>query len=53
MLCKRREGRLPVNVKVMIEGEEEVGSVSLWDFVKKNRERLKADALVVSDTSQC
>ena len=35
----------------MIEGEEEVGSVSLWDFVQHNRERLKADALVVSDTS--
>lgn len=44
-------GKLPINVKVMIEGEEEVGSVSLWDFVKQNRERLKADALVVSDTS--
>ena len=44
-------GKLPLNVKVMIEGEEEVGSVSLWDFVKENRERLKADALVVSDTS--
>jgi acetylornithine deacetylase/succinyl-diaminopimelate desuccinylase-like protein len=44
-------GKLPINVKVMIEGEEEVGSVSLWDFVNKNRERLKADALVVSDTS--
>ena len=44
-------GKLPMNVKVMIEGEEEVGSVSLWDFVKQNRERLKADALVVSDTS--
>src|ERR1700738_227841 len=44
-------GTLPLNVKVMIEGEEEVGSVSLWDFVQKNRERLKADALVVSDTS--
>jgi acetylornithine deacetylase/succinyl-diaminopimelate desuccinylase-like protein len=44
-------GTLPVNVKVMIEGEEEVGSVNLWEFVQKNRERLKADALVVSDTS--
>ena len=44
-------GKLPLNVKVMIEGEEEVGSVSLWDFVQTNRERLKADALVVSDTS--
>src|SRR3984885_4368264 len=40
-----------INVKVMIEGEEEVGSVNLWDFVKTHRERLKADALVVSDTA--
>jgi acetylornithine deacetylase/succinyl-diaminopimelate desuccinylase-like protein len=35
----------------LIEGEEEVGSVSLWDYVQKNKEKLKADALVVSDTS--
>ena len=48
---QRTHGKLPINVKVMIEGEEEVGSVSLWDFVEQNRERLKADALVVSDTS--
>jgi acetylornithine deacetylase/succinyl-diaminopimelate desuccinylase-like protein len=48
---QRTHGKLPINVKVMIEGEEEVGSVSLWDFVKQNRDRLKADALVVSDTS--
>ena len=48
---QKTEGKLPINIKVMIEGEEEVGSVSLWDFVKQNRERLKADALVVSDTS--
>jgi acetylornithine deacetylase/succinyl-diaminopimelate desuccinylase-like protein len=47
----KTEHKLPLNVKVMIEGEEEVGSVSLWDFVAKNRQRLKADALVVSDTS--
>ncbi len=44
-------GKLPINVKVLIEGEEEVGSVSLWDYVKKNKEKLKADALIVSDTS--
>jgi len=44
-------GKLPINVKVLIEGEEEVGSVSLWDYVQKNKEKLKADALVVSDTS--
>jgi acetylornithine deacetylase/succinyl-diaminopimelate desuccinylase-like protein len=48
---EKTAGKLPINVKVMVEGEEEVGSVSLWDFVQKNRERLKADALVVSDTS--
>jgi acetylornithine deacetylase/succinyl-diaminopimelate desuccinylase-like protein len=48
---KTTYGQIPLNVKVMIEGEEEVGSVSLWDFVQNNRERLKADALVVSDTS--
>src|SRR5271156_1349749 len=48
---RNQTGKLPLNVKVMIEGEEEVGSVSLWDFVQKNRDRLKADALIVSDTS--
>ena len=48
---RQASGKLPVNVKVMIEGEEEVGSISLWDFVQQNRERLKADALVVSDTA--
>jgi acetylornithine deacetylase/succinyl-diaminopimelate desuccinylase-like protein len=45
------DGKLPINVKVLIEGEEEVGSVSLWDYVQKNQEKLQADALVVSDTS--
>src|SRR5689334_2180775 len=48
---RQASGKLPVNVKVMIEGEEEIGSVSLWDFVQQNRSRLKADALIVSDTS--
>lgn len=44
-------GKFPINIKVLIEGEEEVGSVSLWDFVQKNKEKLKADALIVSDTA--
>jgi acetylornithine deacetylase/succinyl-diaminopimelate desuccinylase-like protein len=44
-------GKFPINIKVLIEGEEEVGSVSLWDFVQANREKLKADALIVSDTA--
>jgi acetylornithine deacetylase/succinyl-diaminopimelate desuccinylase-like protein len=48
---KEVNGKFPINVKVLIEGEEEVGSVSLWDYVQKNKEKLKADALVVSDTS--
>ncbi len=47
----RMEGRLPVNLKVLIEGEEEVGSENLWNFVNKNKKRLEADALVVSDTA--
>jgi acetylornithine deacetylase/succinyl-diaminopimelate desuccinylase-like protein len=44
-------GKFPINIKVLIEGEEEVGSVSLWDFVQKHKQKLKADALIVSDTS--
>ena len=48
---QRVNGKLPINVKVLIEGEEEVGSVSLWDYVQNNKEKLRADALVVSDTS--
>lgn len=41
---------LPCNVKLMIEGEEEVGSTNLSIFVKKNVEKLKADIILVSDT---
>ncbi len=42
---------LPCNIKFMIEGEEEVGSEHLGDFVKKEKERLKADVVLISDTS--
>lgn len=42
---------LPCNVKFMIEGEEEVGSVNLGEFVKKNKERLMGDVFLISDTS--
>lgn len=48
---QKMTGKLPINMKAIIEGEEEVGSVSLWDFVQRNRQRLSADALVVSDTA--
>ena len=41
---------LPCNVKFMIEGEEEVGSDNLGLFVKANKERLRADLVLISDT---
>ncbi len=42
---------LPCNVKFMIEGEEEVGSENLGIFVRANKDRLKSDVILVSDTS--
>ncbi len=42
---------LPCNIKMMIEGEEEVGSNNLTDFCIANKERLKADVVLISDTS--
>ncbi|PST81977.1 dipeptidase [Pedobacter yulinensis] len=44
-------GTLACNVKFMIEGEEEVGSANLGIFVRANQERLKADVVLISDTS--
>ena len=44
-------GGLPCNVKFMIEGEEEVGSDNLGKFLTSNKEKLKADVILVSDTS--
>ncbi|HEY9152961.1 MAG TPA: M20/M25/M40 family metallo-hydrolase, partial [Anaerolineales bacterium] len=38
------EGELPCNVKFIIEGEEETASVNLFEFIKKNKDLLKADA---------
>ena len=42
---------LPCNVKFMLEGEEEIGSVSLYDFCSEHKEMLKSDIILVSDTS--
>lgn len=42
--------QLPCNVKFMIEGEEEVGSVSLGWFVERNKEKLANDVILISDT---
>jgi acetylornithine deacetylase/succinyl-diaminopimelate desuccinylase-like protein len=46
-----KTGTLPCNIKFMIEGEEEVGSDNLGDFCVANKERLKADVVLISDTS--
>jgi len=44
-------GRLPVNIKLVIEGEEEVGSAHLDDFVRANKSLLSADVVVISDSA--
>ncbi len=45
-------GKLPVNVKFIIEGEEEVGSDNLEKFIEANKEKCACDVAVVSDTAQ-
>lgn len=44
-------GRLPVNVKFLLEGEEEVGGESISRYVPANQEKLRADVALVSDTA--
>jgi len=48
----RSEGRLPINLKFLIEGEEEVGSENLSHFIEENCQRLACDIVVISDTAQ-
>jgi succinyl-diaminopimelate desuccinylase len=45
-------GKLPLQVKFLIEGEEEVGSANLGPYVKANRDKLACNAVVISDCSQ-
>ncbi|MBP1644864.1 MAG: peptidase [Bacteroidetes bacterium] len=45
-----KTNQLPCNVKFMLEGEEEIGSPSLYPFCEENKELLKADIILVSDT---
>lgn len=45
------QGELPCNLKFMIEGEEEVGSDNLAPFIAEHKEKLKADVILISDTS--
>ncbi|HWW85068.1 MAG TPA: dipeptidase [Vicinamibacterales bacterium] len=47
----KEDGRLPVNIKFILEGEEEVGSVNLDDFVRSHRSDLAANVVVISDST--
>jgi acetylornithine deacetylase/succinyl-diaminopimelate desuccinylase-like protein len=47
----RTRGSLPINVKVVVEGEEEIGSPSFEAFLAREKERLACDVVVVSDTA--
>ena len=46
----KQNGRLPVNIKLILEGEEEVGSANLDAFVRDHKAELAADVVVISDT---
>ncbi|MFC2133252.1 dipeptidase [Bacteroidota bacterium] len=47
----KTNGTLPLNVKFILEGEEEIGSESLTKFIKSNKDLLKCDAVLVSDSA--
>jgi acetylornithine deacetylase/succinyl-diaminopimelate desuccinylase-like protein len=49
-LLEANGGKLPINVRVILEGEEEVGGEQIAKFVREKGERLKADFALVSDT---
>jgi acetylornithine deacetylase/succinyl-diaminopimelate desuccinylase-like protein len=46
----KQTGKLPVNMKIVLEGEEEVGSVNLDDFIRAHKGELSADVVVISDS---
>ena len=48
----QEKGTLPVNVKFLIEGEEEIGSPNLAPYIEKHKQELTADVAVISDCSQ-
>ncbi len=47
----KQTGRLPLNIKVFLEGEEEVGSLHLDEFVRGHKQQLAADVVVISDSA--
>jgi acetylornithine deacetylase/succinyl-diaminopimelate desuccinylase-like protein len=46
----KQNGKLPVNMKIILEGEEEVGSVNLDNFIRDHKSELVADVVVISDS---
>jgi acetylornithine deacetylase/succinyl-diaminopimelate desuccinylase-like protein len=48
--CLRQDGRLSANIKFILEGEEEIGSTHLDDFVRDHKNELAADVVVISDS---
>ena len=48
--CLRQTGKLPVNIRFILEGEEEIGSVNLDAFVREHKDELAADVVVISDS---
>ena len=48
--CIKKKGALPVNIKLILEGEEEVGSENLDSFLRDHSSEYSADVLVISDT---
>lgn len=46
------QGELPVNVKFLLEGEEEIGSASIGDYLTAHKDELKADVILISDGSR-
>jgi acetylornithine deacetylase/succinyl-diaminopimelate desuccinylase-like protein len=47
----KQNGKLPVNMKIILEGEEEVGSAHLDDFIREHKAELAADVVVISDST--
>jgi acetylornithine deacetylase/succinyl-diaminopimelate desuccinylase-like protein len=47
----KQNGRLPVNIKIILEGEEEVGSENLDEFIRAHKNELQADVVVISDSA--
>jgi len=46
------DGMLPINVKILVEGEEEIGSPNLAPFLREHERELRSDAVAISDSSQ-